>query len=234
MKRVVAVGAAAVLALTGAGLLAVGTRGGLDGRGEPVTGMAGDPFATTRDAGESLGKATAAATYEVDPVHSSVHFMIRHAGIANFYGRFNEFSGSLTLDPENPDSSSLEFTVGTGSVDTANEGRDEHLRSGDFFNARQFPEATFASRSFAAGAEEGLWTIEGDLTLHGETGPVTVTLDWLGTGEMRGATIGAFEATFEFKRSDFGMATYLADDGGEGGPLGNTVRMLVSVEATRQ
>lgn len=234
MKRVVAVSAAAVLAVAGAGLIAVGTRGGFNPRqSELIGGGFKNPFVAAETT-DSLAKATAAATYEVDPVHSSVHFMIRHAGVANFYGRFNEFSGTLVFDPENPDSSSLEFTVATGSVDTGNDGRDEHLRSGDFFNARQFGDATFTSTSFTPGAEEGLWTVEGDLSLHGETRPVTATLNWMGTGEMRGTTIAGFEAQFEFKRSDFGMTTYLADDGGDDGPLGNTVQMLVSVEAKRQ
>lgn len=183
---------------------------------------------------DSLAKASAAGTFNVDPVHSSIHFMINHAGIANFYGRFNEFSGSFTMDSENPGASSLEFTVKVETVDTNNQGRDDHLRAPDFFNARQFPEAKFKSTSFSPGSGEGQWVVEGNLTIHGETKPVTVNLNWLGTGTFRNNDIAAFEANFTFKRGDFGMTTYLADDGGDDGPLGNTVTVLVSVEGGRQ
>lgn len=181
----------------------------------------------------NMAKATAAATFNVDPVHSSLHFMIKHAGVTNFYGRFNDLTGSFSIDPENPDSSTMTFTVKTDSIDTNNAGRNEHLKSPDFFNARQFPEVTFTSTSFAA-AGEGMWEVTGNLTFHGVTKEVTANLNWLGTGSFRGADIAAFEATMEFKRSDFGMTTYIADDQGDGGPLGNTVTVLLSVEGGRQ
>lgn len=180
-----------------------------------------------------LAKASAAATYNVDAVHSSVHFMIKHGGLGNFYGRFNTLEGSISFDPENLDSSSMTFTVDIASVDTNNEGRDEHLRSPDFFNARQFPEATFTSTSFTAAGED-MYTVEGNLTVHGATKPVTVNFNWLGSGTIRGTDTAAFEANMEFKRSDFGMTTYIADDGGDTGGLGNTVTVLLSVEAARE
>lgn len=219
MKRALSLGAISLLALGGAGLLAFGG-------GAP-------PEAQANPQAASHAKASAAGSYAVDPVHSSVHFMIKHAGITNFYGRFNDLAGTFTFDPENPGSSNLEFTVKTESVDTNNNGRNEHLRSPDFFNARQFPTATFKSTAFTD-LGDGMWEVTGNLSLHGQTKPITVNFEWLGTGTFRNSDIAAFEAHFTFKRSDFGMTTYIADDLGEGGGLGNTVTVMVSVEAPRQ
>lgn len=228
MSHMLSVGAVVLTAGIGVSLLGV-SRGWLPcgsscgsavavAEAEPVSGMA---------------KASVAGNYKVDPVHSSVHFVIRHAGVANFYGRFNELEGTFSIDPENPSSSSMSFTVNTASVDTNSDGRDNHLRSADFFNARQFPTATFTSTSFTP-AGDGLWQVAGNFTLLGETRPVTARLDFLGTGRFRQSDIAAFEASLEIKRTDFGMTTYVADDGGEGGALGNTVTILLSVEGVRQ
>jgi polyisoprenoid-binding protein YceI len=176
----------------------------------------------------------AAASYEVDAVHSAVLFQIRHAGTSNFYGRFNDFSGDFTFDPENPTAAEFSFVVQTASVDTANQKRDDHLRNADFFNARQFPTVAFKSTGVEH-VEGSMYKLTGDLTLQGETRPVTADLEWLGTGKTgQGGEIAAFEAHFEVKRSDFGMSKYLAPDGGEGGGLGNTVKLIVSVEAAKK
>ncbi len=176
----------------------------------------------------------AAPRYEADPVHSAVLFQIRHSGITNFYGRFNEFSGSFSFDPESPTEGEFAFEVQTASVDTHNQKRDDHLRNADFFNSRQFPTITFKSTGIEA-VEGNLYKLTGDLTLHGETRPVTADLEWLGTATSpNGATLSAFEARFEIKRADFGMTKYLAPDGSESGGLGNTVKLIVSVEAIRK
>ncbi|MCB9844526.1 MAG: YceI family protein [Phycisphaeraceae bacterium] len=175
-----------------------------------------------------------AGTYSVDPVHSGVFFQIKHAGVTNFYGRFNTFSGSFSFDPAAPEDGSFSFTVDAASVDTGAEGRDNHLRTPDFFNVRQFPEISFQSTSVTPSQEEGAYRIEGDLTLHGVTKPVTADMMWLGTGEFRNAPIGAFEATFRIKRSDFDMTKYMAEDLSDSGGLGNNVTLYVSVEARKE
>jgi polyisoprenoid-binding protein YceI len=175
-----------------------------------------------------------AAEYRVDPVHSSVVFRIRHAGVAPFYGVFKEFSGDFTFDPESPESASFRFEVQTASVDTRNSSRDDHLRNADFFNSRQFPTISFASTGIEPGEGEGVYRLKGDLTLMGETRPVTAEMVWIGTGtNPRGQSIGGFEANFSIKRSDFGMTKYLAPDGSESGGLGNTVTLMIGVEGIR-
>ena len=176
----------------------------------------------------------AAPTYSVDGVHSGVIFSVRHSGVSNFHGRFNKLDGSFTFDPSDPTSGSFTAEIPVASVDTGNEKRDQHLQAADFFNARQFPVVSFESRSVSATGEEGVYTLAGDLTLHGVTKPIEAELNWIGTGTMRGAEIAGFDATFSIKRSDFGITTYLAEDGGEGGGLGNTVNITIFVEGKKQ
>src|SRR5947209_14950172 len=94
--------------------------------------------------------ARAADTYAVDPMHSSVYFKISHLGLANVFGRFNEFSGNFTLDPDDAGKCSFEMTIKPESVDTNNPKRDSHLRSPDFFNVKQFPAITFKSTAVKA------------------------------------------------------------------------------------
>jgi polyisoprenoid-binding protein YceI len=168
--------------------------------------------------------------YEVDIVHSSLIFKIRHAGMANFYGRFNTFTGQINFDEANPVNSTFNFTVQTGSVDTANNGRDGHLKNADFFNSRQFPTIEFKSTGMKQ-LSEGRYELTGDLTLMGETRPVTAVVTDVTTGKVRDNDAMGFEARFSIQRSDFGMTKYLAPDNGEGGALGNTVELIVAVEA---
>lgn len=178
--------------------------------------------------------AARADSYTVDRVHSAVLFQIRHVGVSNFYGRFNDFSGSFAFDPDTGTLSDVAFEVKTASVDTGNQKRDDHLRSADFFNARQFDTIEFAGAKVEH-TEGNRYTLTGDLTMQGETKTITAELEWLGTGTgTGGGPIGAFEAQFEVKRSDFGMTKYLAPDRSDSGGLGNTVKLIVSVEAGKE
>src|SRR5258708_120777 len=118
--------------------------------------------------------ARAGENYKIDPVHSSISFKIQHSGISWVHGRFNEFSGSYTLDKDDPSKGTFELTIKPESVDTNNKGRDGHLRSGDFFNVKQFPALTFKSTGIKAA--DGNLEVTGDLTMHGETKPITFTL----------------------------------------------------------
>src|ERR1700687_5815575 len=89
----------------------------------------------------------AADEYKVDTAHSSVAFKISHLDLSWIHGRFNDYSGTFTIDPDDAGKSSFEMTIDTKSVDTNNKNRDNHLRSPDFFNAKQFPAITFKSTS---------------------------------------------------------------------------------------
>ncbi|MEQ8768349.1 MAG: YceI family protein [Planctomycetota bacterium] len=167
----------------------------------------------------------AAETYEIDGGHSSVIFRVIHLGVAPFYGRFNDVSGTFTLDGEK---SKVEVTIKSASIDTASERRDGHLKSPDFFNARQFPVVKFTSTKVEPG-EKGAWKVTGNLELHGQKKPVTIELKEIGRGDTaQGYKIG-FDGRFEFKRSDFDMK-YLVEEGG----LGDEIQVILGIEAKRQ
>ncbi len=178
--------------------------------------------------------AAAADSYQIDAVHTTVLFRINHAGAGVFWGRFNQIEGDFFIDPSKPEASHFKVTVPIAGIDTANEKRDEHLRSGDFFNARQYPTATFESTSITRAAAENTFELKGDLTLMGETRSITAQLLFGGNGTMQGKQIQGFEAAFTIKRADFGISTYLAPDGGNGGALGNEVRIIVAGEGAKQ
>lgn len=168
----------------------------------------------------------APATFQIDTVHSGIVFKVRHLGIGNNHGRFNEFDGTVRYDAANPAASSIELVVKTASVDTNNQKRDDHLRHSDYFNAREFPVLTFKSTTFEAAAD-GMWTVTGDLTARGTTKPITATVEFFGeiTDPWGGTRVGA-EATFVVKRSEFGL----------GGPQGlaDDVHVTVSIEAVKK
>lgn len=153
--------------------------------------------------GSALG-ARAADKYEVDPAHSSVSFKIEHSGISWIHGRFNDVAGEFLVDAEKPAASSFALTMKTESVDTANAKRDAHLASPDFFNAKQFPALSFQSKSVKK-TDNGL-EVTGDLTLHGETKPVSFLLRGGKTAEFPpGTQRTGYTTHFQLKRSDFGI-----------------------------
>lgn len=169
--------------------------------------------------------AAAAASYKVDPVHSMVIFKVKHMGAGNFYGRFNQVSGTFTIDDADPSKSRVEFEVKADSIDTANKQREDHLKGPDFFNVVQFPAITFKGKEVKKSGE-GAYEVAGDLTLHGVTKPLKAKVEHVGSGKGRGGgAIAGFEATFTVKRSDFGMNFMV-------GPLGDEVHLIVSVECS--
>lgn len=183
---------------------------------------------------ENTKTATAETTreYVADPVHSSVLFKIRH-GVSNFYGRFNEIEGSINFDKDNIENSSMTFTVKTDSVDTHDSGRDGHVKSADFFNSRQYPETTFTSTSIKP-LGDGVYSLTGEFTLHGTTKTIDGKMLDVRTGKFRRSDVVGFETRFTFKRSDFGMTKFLDPDNPESGPLGDTIELLVAIEARGQ
>jgi polyisoprenoid-binding protein YceI len=177
----------------------------------------------------SLGfalSASGADTYKVDPVHSSVVFSIKHNGVTNFYGAFKDISGTVAFDATDPSKSAVELTVPVESVDTRSDKRDQHLKSPDFFNAKQFPAITFKSNKIEGSGES--YKISGDLTIHGVTKPITVDFKRGADGQGGGGkTVGGGEARFTIKRSDYDMKFMV-------GPLGDDVNIILSLEGAKQ
>jgi polyisoprenoid-binding protein YceI len=178
--------------------------------------------------------AASAATWEIDPVHSSIEFSIRHLMISNVRGQFGKFSATVTGDPSDPASAKLEATIDASSIDTRNEKRDGHLKSADFLDVEKFPTITFKSKKVER-AGEGKWKVTGDLTLHGVTkeavlevqGPMPPIKDPMGNVKS-GAS-----ATTTIDRKDFGIVWNKAMDGG-GVMVGDDVAITVNVEAVKK
>ncbi len=169
-----------------------------------------------------VASASAPATFTVDDTHSMSLFRVEHMGAGKFWGRFNDISGSAQYAPNT--SLSMSVTIQTASVDSGNKKLDGHLKSPDFFNAAEFPTMAFASASskpLGAGAFE----VTGALTIHGVTKTVTVPVQCSEVSVMGGTSRAGFEATFEIKRSDFGVSY-----GVEQGAIGDQVRVIVSLE----
>jgi polyisoprenoid-binding protein YceI len=167
-----------------------------------------------------------ADTYKVDPVHSSVIFGVKHNGVTNFYGAFKEISGTVSFDAADPSKSSVELTVPVESIDTRSEKRDQHLKSPDFFNAKQFPAITFKSNKIEGSGDN--YKISGDLTIHGVTKPITADFKRGADGKGgQGKTVGGGETRFTIKRSDYDMKFMM-------GPLDDDVSIILSLEGAKQ
>lgn len=185
-----------------------------------VTSLAGVAVAAKSPA---PAVSTQADAYTVDGGHSSVVFKIKHQKVANFYGRFNDVSGSFLIDAAAPEASKFDVKIVADSVDTASEKRDQHLKSADFFSVKEFPEITFKSASTKK-VSEGVYEVTGELSFRGVTKTITAKVADTGTGEGRGGSkIAGIEATFTIKRSEFGM-NYMP------GGLGEEVDLIVALE----
>lgn len=172
----------------------------------------------------------AADTYEASAGMSYILFKVRHFGVSNAYGRFNEFSGTITGDPSKPGDTTIEFEVAAASVDTGIEDRDNHLRGPDFFNAKEFPQITFKSTGLeAVEGKEGVYKLTGDLTMLGVTKSVSADFAYYGTGTgVKGKAIAGAEATFVVTRTDFGMSYGTPD------ALGDDVTITVALQGAKK
>lgn len=163
------------------------------------------------------------SVFVVDDVHSMALFRVQHMGAGKFWGRFNDVSGEVKY--EEGKSISFNISIDVSSVDSGNSKLDAHLKSPDFFNAVEFPKLSFKSTSAKAlGGDR--FDVSGELSMHGVTKQVSVTIEASRIATMGGKTRAGFEGTFEIKRSDYGM-TY----GVEQGSIGDQVRIIIAIEA---
>jgi polyisoprenoid-binding protein YceI len=170
------------------------------------------------------------ARYELDPEHTTVAFLVSHAGYASVLGYFGDVQGSFAFDEAAGQLADVAVTVETASVSTHHEDRDEHLRSRDFLDSRKFPEMRFT----AAGARrtgERTFEIDGELELNGRTAPLTLTATWNKSADypFGNAYVIGVSARGRFARSAFGMSY-----GVENGFVGDEVEVIVEFEARRQ
>jgi len=147
-------------------------------------------------------------TWSIDPAHSRVDFVVKHMMITKVRGRFTDLEGTITLDDAEPANSGVEVTIDAASIDTQEEDRDEHLRSGDFLDVENYPELTFRStRVEGLNLEEGSeFRVIGDLTIRGTTRQVELDATFEGRGQDPwGGERAAFSAETTIDRRDFGL-----------------------------
>lgn len=166
-----------------------------------------------------------AETFEIDPVHSSIVFRIRHFDMANFYGMITGPTGSFSIC----EGGSLDVTIEIKNVDGGNESRNRFLAGPDLFNARDYPTARFTAKRIRD-LGDGRFEATGDFTLKGITRELTVELQGYNEREVpRFGHRAAFETTFTIKRTEFGMPTHVEER-----VLGDEVTLTVSLEGVRQ
>lgn len=170
-------------------------------------------------------------TYAFDPSHSEVGFAVRHLMVSKVKGRFNTFEGSITI-AEDPLESAVNVSVDMSSIDTRDENRDGHLRSPDFFDTDTYPTMTFVSRSVTPSG--GDFVVTGDLTIHGVTKPLDLTVEFNGEGAdpWGGKRIG-FSATGEISRKEMGIDIEMPLESG-GVVVGDKIKLLLEIEAVLQ
>ena len=148
-------------------------------------------------------------SYRLDPEHASLLFKLDHLGFSQLVGRFDRFDATLDFDPADPTAAHLTVLVETASIDFDLPAFEEQLRGPEWFDAARFPQARFESRAIElTGADTG--RVEGELTLHGATAPVTLEVTFNGAGDslLTGRYTLGFAASATLLRSDFGLGAY--------------------------
>jgi len=166
------------------------------------------------------------STWQIDPAHTRVQFSVRHLMVSTVRGDFSNVTGTAKADDTDLTKSSVQATIDASTIDTRVAKRDEHLKSPDFFNAKEFPVIRFKSNS--AKAVDGGYEVAGDLTLHGATKPLTIVLKGGRTAEFpRGVQRTGYVGEFTIKRSDYGMDKMLE-------AIGDEIQVQLSFEGTKK
>jgi polyisoprenoid-binding protein YceI len=173
-----------------------------------------------------------AETWNLDAVHSSVGFTVKHMVVSKVNGSFAKFDGTVEFDGTNLEQGSVNVTIDVSSVNTNNEKRDNHLKTSDFLDVENYPEMSFKSKSVTAG-EDGEFQIVGDLTLRGVTKEVTLEAEFNGTvQDPWGGTRAGFSAHTTIDRQDFGVSFNSALETG-GLVVSNDVKINLEIELVK-
>ena len=174
----------------------------------------------------------AASIWTIDPSHSEVGFAVKHMMISSTKGRFSDIQGAITLDERDLGRSRVEVAIGVASIDTRDEKRDGHLRSGDFFDAERWPTMTFRSTGVEPLRGDRL-RITGDLTIRGVTRQVVFEAEQTGRGTSPwGTEVIGFSADTKINRKDYGLTWNVALETG-GVLVGDEVKVHLDVEAVK-
>lgn len=195
-----------------------------------IFGRSKSDTATLAADGQDLSHLTGA--YTIDPTHSEIGFSVRHAMVTTVRGQFAEYDGKLQLDGSNPSASTAEVTIKVVSIDTNQEQRDGHLRTGDFFDAETHPEITFTSTA-AEQVDAETYRLTGDLTIKGTTKPVTIDFTFNGSAkDLYGNERVGFEGSTTINRTDWGLSYNAALETG-GVLIGEKVKLSFDISAIK-
>ena len=172
----------------------------------------------------------AAGAWSVDQAHSTVEFVARHLMVTKVRGRFAEYDAAITI-AEQPEDSKVDVTIQAASVTTGDPGRDGHLVGADFLDVENYPTISFASKTVRP-TGSSTWNVDGDLTVHGVTNPVTLTVEFGGVAtDPWDNTKAFFSASTEFDRESFGL-TWNQPLAGGGVLVGKKIRVELEIQAT--
>lgn len=176
---------------------------------------------------------TGVSTWVIDGSHSIAEFSVKHMMVATAKGRFGAFEGTIEWDQQNLAASSVNITVDVSSISTNDAQRDGHLLSDDFFNAEQFPTATFRSTRIEPDGRDK-FKVYGDLTIRDQTHPIVLDVEFEGQIlDPYGLQRAGFEAKTEISRKQFGLNwNALLETGGA--VVADKVKITFHVEATQQ
>ena len=173
-------------------------------------------------------------TYSIDPSHSRMGFTVRHLGFSKVRGAFEQFEGSVQLNPADLSTLVTEGSVQTASITTNEPKRDEHLRSADFFEAETHPTLSFKSTG-VTNVSGNSFTLTGDLTMRGVTRSVAFAGEYLGEGgDPWGGTRVGLEATTSISRKEFGIDFNIPVDGADKLMIGDKITINIVAEAVLQ
>ncbi len=173
-----------------------------------------------------------AADYTIDPARSSAGFSIKNMVVNTVNGQFTNVTGTIRYDARNLTSAEVEATIDATTINTEDAKRDRHLKSADFFDVATYPTLTFRSTKWSPGAKA---VVAGDLTIHGVTKPVVLTLDAVSseTASPSGGKQVTATATTKINRKDFGLTWHKLMDTG-GAVVGDEVNITLRITATRK
>ena len=172
----------------------------------------------------------APGVWNIDASHSSVAFVARHLVVSKVRGRFDAFSGAITVAAD-PLQSTVEATIDVASINTSDANRDGHLKSPDFFDAEQFPTITFTTTSVRPDGDD--YVLTGDLTIKGVSKPVELELEFNGVEkDPWGGTRAGFSAETEINRKDWGLEWNVILETG-GALVGEKIKIQLEIEAVQ-
>ena len=178
-------------------------------------------------AGAASSMAAAPVTWTIDSNHSAAHFSVRHLMVSNVRGEFGNVRGTITIDDQDPTRGQIEATIDATTVNTRVEGRDNDLKGPNFFDVAKFPTITFRSTAVRP-AGGNAFDVDGDLTIHGVTKPVTLRVEATpAVKDPRGNERRGAEATTKLNRKDFGVS-------GTPAIVGEEVQITIDVEAVHK